>query len=447
MEQSTVTPERPVSFWESNRAIIKGFMMAFLILMMLIPAAFVSSLVQERATRHREVIGEVSSKWGGAQTITGPMLVIPYLKTVTNTQNQAVTVKDYIYYLPETLQVSSTVQPEKRHRSLFQVTLYRSDITMNGTFKSLDTAALQIAPANILWKEASVEMNIADVKGLENQVKLQWDDKPSGFTVRTAGDTAVSTGRALQASITYDNLAAHHFTIHLNIRGSEQLYFTPTGSQTTVQVRSGWASPAFDGNYLPSNAPAVTKNGFDARWNITQASRPYPQLNIGQYPSLLESAFGVRFLQPNDSYGKTERSVKYSLLIITLTFAVFFLMEIIQKKQIHPLQYILVGFALVLFYVLLLSISEYSGFNIAYIIAGAATIGLIGFYVGNILKSYKTGMAFSLGLAGLYGFIFFLIQLEDYALLFGSIGLFVVLALIMYQTRKIDWYHLKRANH
>lgn len=460
----------PQSFWQSNKFIFKGFFIALLILLMLIPSFFVQNLVHERSSRKDEVIAEISNKWGNAQTLYGPFLVIPYLKTVSIGDNKTKDIKSQIYYLPENLKVTGNILPEDRHRSIYEVTLYKTDIQINGHFNPNALASLGIAPEKILWNEAYIQLGLSDIKGLEKQITINWDKSVKGdFDVinyastnndvvaktATIVDNASSSSPNMSSKdysdlsfpIVYDPNKNHDFDIEIHAKGSSGLYFTPTGNQTEVAVRSAWKTPSFDGNYLPSNDPdSVHANGFVANWNIAKASRPFPQVSVDAAPDLDASVFGVKLLQPNDNYNKNERSVKYAILFVTLTFAVFFLMEMLQKKSIHPLQYILVGFALILFYVLLLSISEYAGFNKAYIIAAIAIVGLISFYVSAILHARKAGISFGLGLTGLYAYIFFLIQLEDFALLFGSIGLFIVLALIMYYTRKINWSSPKQTS-
>jgi inner membrane protein len=231
------------------------------------------------------------------------------------------------------------------------------------------------------------------------------------------------------------------FSISLKIKGSSFLYFTPTGKTTVASVSSTWKHPSFDGQYLPSQPATVSENGFSAQWKILQVSRSYPQVwtDANEF-DINKSAFGVKLLQPTDGYAKTQRSVKYAIMIIALTFTIFFFVEIFQKRRVHPLQYILVGIALCVFYTLLLSISEYIGFNGAYAIASLATVSLIGLYVLGIFKKLQIAAGFATALGALYTYIFVLIQLQDYALLFGSVGLFVILAVIMYFSRKIDWY-------
>ncbi|RYE26539.1 MAG: cell envelope integrity protein CreD [Sphingobacteriales bacterium] len=424
------------NIWERNRMLIKGFMVGFLILIMLIPMALLDNLVNERRMRQQQVTEEISSKWASSQTIVGPVVVLPY---ILRNDSGKVLAKRNLYLLPEQLNIKSKVVPEVRHRSLYDVTLYRSDITFTGIIDPAAVQKLSIPQTDILWSEAHMVVGLDDARGLEDDVRLNWNNAAYVLEAGMSDNNVVKDG--LSAGIVVDSQQKTNFNISLKIKGSQFLYFTPTGKTTTASVTSSWKNPAFDGQYLPSQPASITQDGFSANWKVLQVSRAYPQAWVDANTfDIKRSAFGVKLLQPTDSYAKTERTVKYALLIIALTFTIFFFVEIFQKKQIHPLQYILVGIALCVFYTLLLSISEYIGFNGAYAIASIATVALIGLYVLGIFKKLQIAAGFATALGALYTYIFVLIQLQDYALLFGSVGLFVILAIIMYFSRKIDWY-------
>jgi inner membrane protein len=426
------------SFLEKNRLLIKGFLIGFLILLMLIPAALIGGLVHEREARQQQVVKEVSSKWADAQTVTGPVLVVPYNYTYRGAGDKVITEKKMVHLLPDVLQINGEVLPEVRKRSLYQVTLYRSALKLEGSFPAVPMSAMGIAPESVLWGDARLLLGINDARGLEEEVGLQWNGSDQKLEAGMPENNAMKEG--LSIPVKMEATAGGRFVIDLKLRGSENLFFAPLGKTTEVALHSTWQHPAFDGKYLPDTNASVSERGFKAHWKIMGMSRLYPQAWKDDKPDLMASSFGVRLIQPADGYVKTERSVKYAILFIALTFTVFFFLEILQKRQVHPLQYLLVGFALCIFYTLLLSISEYTGFNLAYGIAALATISLIGMYVWSVFKSAKTALGFTAALSGLYGYIYILIQLEDYALLFGSIGLFVILAILMYFSRKIDWY-------
>ena len=236
---------------------------------------------------------------------------------------------------------------------------------------------------------------------------------------------------------------SYDFSFSLKLKGSEVLYFTPLGKETNVSLASNWSSPSFDGNFLPDQR-SIADSGFTANWNVLHLNRNYPQQWLGSSHDITYSAFGVNLFTPVDNYQKSTRSVKYAIMIIALTFLVMFFVEILNNKAIHPFQYILIGLALCVFYSLLISISEQSNFNFAYLISGLATVGLIAAYSKSVFKENKLVALVSSVLVILNGYVFSLIQLEDYALLMGSIGLFIALAAVMYYSRKIDWYNLNK---
>ena len=233
------------------------------------------------------------------------------------------------------------------------------------------------------------------------------------------------------------------FSINLEITGSDQLQFIPVGRETNVMMTSDWSTPSFNGNYLPnSKTKEISADGFKANWKVLQINREFEQEFFDQFPNLTASAFGVKLLIPVDEYQKSERATKYGYLVITLTFLIFFLIQSISKINIHPFQYLMIGLALVMFYTLLISISEHSSFLMAYSIASIAVISLISLYAKAILHSIKFMGFIAASLTVLYVFIYVIIQLENYALLVGSIGLFLILGTIMLISRKINWQNI-----
>ena len=227
----------------------------------------------------------------------------------------------------------------------------------------------------------------------------------------------------------------------LDLKGSQLLYFTPVGKVTDINLHSKWNNPSFNGAFLPDSRD-ISGKGFTANWNVLQLNRNYPQVWSNNRHKINNSSFGLNLLLPVDNYQKSYRSIKYAVLFIGFTFLVFFFIEVLNKVFIHPIQYILVGISLVVFYTLLLSISEHLKYNIAFIISAISTLILISGYVKAILKSNKLSFLITGILTILYTFIFVIIQLQDYALLIGSIGIFLILGLVMYFSRKIDWYDL-----
>jgi len=425
--------------WQKSKVIVKGLMIGVLALLLLIPADFVQNLIKEREARQKEAITEVSSKWAGRQNITGPVLVIPYTKAGKDNNGLSITIKSFAYFLPDRLNIESTVKPEKRYRGIYEVMLYSSSIKLNGTFTPLALQKLNLGPADMLWNEAYVCLGITDAKGLKDELQVRWNDSTLSLTPSAVNNAVLKEGFVSPLTINESTASSTiRFSSQVSLNGSEQLLFTPVGKQTTVQMQSTWPDPSFTGNQLPDSS-MITKNGFEAKWKSLSHTRSFPQAWKDESYNLASASFGADLFVPVNSYQKTTRSVKYAILCILLSFTAFFLIETNNKKSVHPVNYALIGFALILFYTLLLSFSEYIGFNEAYAVATTATVGLITWFVKGLLQSMKLSLLLSLVLVLLYSYIFSILQLQDYALLLGSVGLFLTLAVVMYYSRKVQW--------
>lgn len=422
----------------SQRYLIKGSIIAALILILLIPASLLRNLVHEREERQRQVVTEVSSKWAGGQTLVGPVLAVPYNIVLKAADGRVMEQRKMAYFLPDALRIKGSVQPEERHRSLYTVALYRSGISLAGRFNALPLQSIGLTPEQMVWSDARLMLGLNDPRGLEEEVVLNWAGTSRPLEAGMPQNRLGIGGLSVPVSI--DAQSSADFNINLKLKGSERLYFTPVGRTTEVSLQSPWKDPAFDGQYLPTTS-TINPTGFESSWKVLHVARTYGQSWTGDgQPEILKSAFGVRLIQPTDGYAKTDRSVKYAILFIGLTFALAFFIELLQKRPVHPLQYLLVGAALCVFYTLLLSISEYTAFNTAYFIAATATVALISGYMWSLFAKLSVALTFAGVLGGLYGYIFILLQLQDYSLLFGSIGLFGILAALMYASRKVDWY-------
>lgn len=422
---------------DANKILFKGIITGVLILAMLIPTVFVSNLVTEREQRQQEVVKEVSSKWASAQTISAPYLYIPYTTTINKDGKIEVRTKQ-LFILPDQLEVSGTITPEVRPRSIYKVLLYRSDLQAGGHF--IIHLPGDVDPASLQLNDAKICFGISDFKGIEEKVAVGFNNSMYELSPGLPSREIDSNGLSAPVAITLADLDKNlSFSMAIKVKGSEQLHFLPLAGNSRFTLQSNWSAPSFDGNTLPTERK-INDSGFAATWSFNKANLPFPTA-FGEF-SINKAAydFGVTMVQPADQYAKTSRSVKYAVLFIGLTFSLFFIVELMQKKPVHPVQYVLVGIALVIFYTLLLSISEFVLFDQAYLISAAATVLLIALYAQGHFKSWATAALFAAVLSGLYGFIFILIRLEDTALLVGSIGLFFVLALIMYASRKINWY-------
>lgn len=428
------------SFLQRYGTSLKGIVIFFLMLVLLIPTIMIRELISEREGRQREAISDVSSKWGQSQTITGPVLVIPYEEIIRSDDGKETARNQKLaYFLPDELNASGNATPEKRHRGIFEVVLYNSRIAFEGVF-SHPVMESVVPPGSVVhWEKAVLAMGIPDLRGLEDQVKLIWDGRTAlfdpGMPVAGVAESGVHIPLVLNAAAG----EPHRFKIDMALRGSGSLFFTPVGKVTTVKITSPWADPSFTGAFLP-NEKSVSPSGFEATWKVLNLNRNYPQQwTSGQQIRFAESAFGVDFLLPVDNYQKSDRSVKYAILFIALTFLTLFFTEMRQSNRVHPFQYALIGLALVIFYTLLVSISEHLAFNTAYFIAAVMTIGLTSLYARSLFNSNRMAMLVGGTLALLYGFLFVVLQQQDYAFLIGSLGLFAILAAVMYFSRRINW--------
>lgn len=424
-------------FWQRNRTTIKGISVGILILVLLIPTAFIHELILERKNRQAEVVAEVSSKWAMSQTITGPFVLIPYKEEVKNSDGKLVNVRHLVYCLPEQLTINGHVAPELRRRSIYKAVLYKASLAVKGIFSTDRLNDLGIDLSKLQLNEAQLCFGLTDNRGIDDQLSITWNGEKRSFDAGVPKNELVNSGASVPISLDLD-AKSFVFDIQLKLKGSEHLYFTPLGKQTLVHLASPWPDPSFDGKFLPSSN-TVSDSGFVADWNVLHFNRDFAQVWMDDKVNIEDASFGLNLLQANDGYGKSLRAVKYSILFISLTFCLYFFLELFQKRSLHPMQYILVGLALCIFYTLLLSFSEYLAFNLSYLFAATATILLITLYTKGLFEKWNIALLFGLFLGLLYTFIFVLIQLQDGALLFGSIGLFVLLAVVMYYSRKIDW--------
>lgn len=415
-----------------------------LIVILMVPMTLVQNLIEEREEIQLSAIKEVSSKWGSAQTITGPILSIPFNRYKNEKVNElskqyTSTQEGWVHFLPEELKIDGTVFSEKRYRGIYEIVVYESALNLSGTFSNLEFEKLGLEGKHLRLDKAIINVGVSDLKGIEKQVSLEWGDQSVLFNSGVQNGQLLKNGINTPVNLKNKENDSIDFSFDIALKGSENIQFIPIGKTTQVNLSSNWETPSFCGNYLPDERE-ITADGFVAKWNILNLNRNFPQSWIGNEANINSSVFGTNLLLPVDNYKKSYRVARYALLFLGLTFLVFFFVEVMQKVFIHPIQYLLVGIALVIFYTLLISISEHLTFNIAYIISSFLTIGLITFYATSILKSKQVGfMMFSL-LAILYTFTFTIIQLEGYALLIGSLGIFIILGVVMFFSRKIDWY-------
>ena len=457
--------------WLQESITVKLMSIGFLVLILLIPSSWIQDLMQERQSRAESVMHEIATKWSGNQTLSGPILVIPYkVKKKIDHGKEGIEIQEYIekfFLLPQTLDIKGEVNPTVLHRGIFDAAVYSSTLNLNASFEKPDLQSFKIAGDMVLWKDAHMIFSITDLRGISENPQfivggLPKESEPSnslGVSVRKfTRDTNLSypkssdendsdfSSSGIVAKLGWQSEAdfAAATSIKINLKGSTRLFFTPTGKTTTVQLSGPWPSPSFDGEFLPESRE-ISETSFSAQWKVLHYNRPFAQAWTGSDTQLSGSEFGVKLVIPVDQYQKSIRTSKYGHLMIILTFVALFLVEITKKIRIHPFQYILIAAALIIYYTLLLSLSEQVGYNIAYAISSIATVTLICLYSFSFLRNKALVALFTSLLVIFYTFIFVIVLQQDLSLLLGSIGLFIIVGALMYFARKVNWYGEVRA--
>jgi inner membrane protein len=437
-----------------HSAIGRLAVMALLTLFLMVPMTMVDSLVGERTARRDEAAKEVGESWGGAQTVSGPLLVVPYTQTWTDERGRPQSVNGQAYFLPAEVRVDAVLDTQSRRRGIFDVVVYTTTLKVAGRFVRPGLEWLRPVPTEIRWTDAVVIVGVSDPRALTRRASLAMP-AASGAPAAFAGgmmDVGLFNAGIRAPARGLDTIQAGTnlpFAFTLELNGTRDIRFLPASDETTVNLSSTWPHASFFGARLPE--PRSTgSGGFTAQWHVPDFGRPYPsrwtstEMNREKLAAQAESStFGVNLSRPVDVYQQAERAVKYAVLFIVLTFLVFFLWELFRVALLHPMQYVFVGFALCVFYLLLLSLSEHVGFDVAYGASAAVTTLLISGYAGAVLSGWRQGSSVAGALLVLYGFLYLLLRLEDYALLAGSIGLFLVLTGVMYLTRRMNWYQLR----
>jgi inner membrane protein len=450
-------PKSQPSFSRRNSTMLKLLGVGGLILLLLVPLLMIEGVLNDRLARRNEAVADITSSWGRDQNIIGPVLVVPYLhrgtvvRSVTlpdgrvETREVEETTVACAYFLPDTLEATGDLQTQMLHRGIYDAAVFRGQIKISGKFPVPDMASLKIDPVDVLWKEAAVTLAVSDLRGTREGLTLDWDGKKiqlqpgsqlpgytTGVTAQLGGDQPISGPAS--------------FSIALDLNGSSGIFFAPFGIQNVVTLKSNWPDPGFRGAFLPADR-TVRPDGFEAKWKVSYYGRDYPQKWTSRSGNerfttmaVGNSLFGTQFLRVLDAYRYVERSIKYGVLFFVLVFTTFFLFEITARQKIHPLQYLMVGAALSLFYLALLSASEFIGFSLAYLIAAVTATGLVTWYCSHFLGGGMRTLMIGGGLLGVYTFLYITLRQQDYALLMGTVALFILLAIVMYVTRKVDWY-------
>jgi inner membrane protein len=428
----------------------KLVVIGFLGILLWIPTSIVGLLVSERSDRRDEVVGEVSATWGGAQLLEGPVLSVPFSVWQEDEKGRRSKRTGWVNQLPESLEIRGTLEPEIRYRAIYEVVLYRGSLSLRGSFPPLDPVRWGVQAEDVQWDRAVLTFGVSDPKGLREIPRLVLGGENLVLEPGAGrGPFPDGLGAAveLQISANGEEGTVLPFELEVELAGSESLHFLPMARETVVELSAPWPDPSFEGAFLPVER-TVTDLGFEALWRVLSLHREVPQhwvsvndISVCPADNLRNSSFGTQLLFPVDAYQRTMRSVKYSVLFSLLTLLGFFAVEIGGKASIHPVQYGVIGFALCLFYLILLSLSELVGFDPAYAVASIVIIALVAGYIHGIAKRRSLTLLCAGVLTIVYGSLFIMLQLEELALLMGTLLLLVLCGVVMILTRRLTWNH------
>lgn len=432
-----------------------------------IPLMMIQSTISERMAFHTQAAQSIAADSVQEQAVVGPILALPYTEEYEEVKPaNALTGKPEIVrhsvnrqwlVFPNQLQMNGSVDTDSRHRGIHKVLVYSSQLSMSGDFilPAAEDLPRENSASKISMGQPFVALSVNDVRGIRNIPRIDWNGETFEFE-QGSGLHSLKEGLHAPVSIKdWKNTAPIKFSFDLGLDGIERMHFSPVAKNNLVTLKSGWPHPQFFGRFMPSPKDRkIDDHGFTATWRIsalaTNAQRQIASLEDNQATLSPGAAvamnsidyFSVGFIEPVNIYTQADRAIKYGLLFVAMTFASFFLFEVLKQLPIHPVQYALVGIALALFFLLLISLSEHIPFNDAYLLASSACILLIGFYLSYVLGNWKRGFGFGAGLTVLYGALFGLLCSEDNALIMGSILLFAMLSAVMVLTRKVDWYKI-----
>ncbi len=413
----------------------------------------IEGVVSERSYFRDQASRSIAQSWTGKQKIIGPVLVVPYVqyykkrewdKNLKAYQETKYSRTKRLYILPEELSIDGEIVTENRKRGLYNVPVYSTDLNIKGQFNNKEVIKVSRKyGSNIKWKRSYLSVIVSDIRGISEQPRLSWANNKYEFASGSAFDQDGNGMHANLSKIISTKNTQYPFSFKVNIKGMESIQFSAVGKSTAVNIKANWPHPSFIGRYLPSSR-TITDTNFDANWKLSSFSSDMPRLikdcQKNKCRSFLNNTFGVKLINSVDIYHKTERSVKYAILFISLAFITFFLFEIMKNLRLHPMQYLLVGLSLSFFYLLLISLSEHMAFLYAYSIATSASVIVLGVYISAVLKSWTRGLSFTAMISLLYTMLYAILVSEDNALLMGSLLFFAILSLVMFVTRKLDWY-------
>ncbi|MGI9479678.1 MAG: cell envelope integrity protein CreD [Hyphomicrobiaceae bacterium] len=425
----------------------KFVVIIILILALAIPLLFVYLMVKERAQYAASAKAEIGRAWGGEQSLRGPFIMVPTVRERSvRVRNETRTekIREFAIFLPEKLNIKPVARTELRRRGIFEVPVYRSEIAFTGHFVPPAMRKVARPGTEFLWSEAVLALLISDVRGIKKTAEIKLGDTAAVKFRSGLGLETGSRGRPLGAiHVPIEESAAKQgftYAFKLDLNGSSALNFVPAGGETEVTAQSDWPHPSFQGNFLPDSR-TITDKGFEATWKIPRLARGQSQtLHVRNPAGLMGTTeFGVNFFQPVKFYSLAERALKYAQGFLAIVFFAVFVLEMQARRRVHWIQYLFVGLALVIFYLVLIGTAEHIGFEAGYFAASAATSLLVGTYIGTVTRSFSRGAQILAVIAIIYALLYLLLRVEDYALLIGSIAAFVMLAAVMFATRDIDW--------
>ncbi len=435
---------------------VKFVLIGLITIALLVPAIMVWSLVEDRSRRAVEVAQSISKGWGAEQTLNGPYLVVPYTiyEQINNVTKQ---VTRHAILSASSLSIGGDINVEERRKSIYKTQLYHLKAKLNGQFEGADLEKVVSRGGRPQLQNAFLVLGVSDMTGFRSDVELTLNGaETQTFSPGLNGISAIATGSHKRSSrhqssgvhLPLDEASVKNgfaFEIALALNGSRNLTVLPAAATTKFNLRSNWPHPGFDGRFLPEQR-TINEEGFEANWTIPDLARGIDKVFLSDSLPPVSSTMRVNFVEPLKFYQVTSRTLKYSIGFFSLIFLGVFILELTGKRTIHWVQYILVGLAMVIFYILLLAFAEQVGFDVAYLISSVATTGLIAWYVGDAMGQHRG----SLVMAGLLGTTYFVMYLilneEDYALLAGSVVAFLAIAATMFATRKVNWNGTPQSN-
>ena len=445
--------------WLNNTMLWRFALVAVLIAIMTVPLSMVNDVVYERNNLYNNVQVDVASTWGQRQQLRGPALLVPYterfdtVEVLTDKEGNESKKNKTIYkqrtavVLPEALNIDAKLLGQTRKRGIYESLVYSADIIIDGVFKRPNIEILSEHIEKIHWDRAWFSLGISDTQAINTVSPLDWsaanqsiDFEPGTKIIKTisSGFHAPINLSQRDVNINSVSLSDYPFSLAINVNGSQGFYFSPFGKTTNVQISSDWPHPSFQGNVLPDQHD-IRQDGFDAQWSVPHLARNYPQLWTLEAQSfdLEEFSAGVNLFESVSLYSQITRAIKYGVLFLVLTYVTFLLFEMGIGQRLHIIQYGVIGLALSIFYLTLLSLAEHAGFFKAYLSAAAIIISMISLYVLSVIRRLKRTSIITFLLIGLYTLLYVMLRLEDFALLAGSVMLLVVLAAMMFLTRNI----------